>query len=878
MKKRRFMRRGRVCFPDLGKKGRVPGPLFPNTCHAVARRRRIGKILMPAVLLLVLPSGASEFEKTIHASFDAGDPSPTEVFKIRDKVELHYFAPAAPRAPGRNPCFVFIHGGGWKSGTPAEPYRWCRYLAEHGVSAFSVNYQMSNEEKGVLPTQCLQDAKTAFRWLRANAERFGIDPNQIAAGGPSAGGHLSAALATIDGYNDAGDDLSVSCRPDLLLLVSPVLDNGPGGYGNGWNEGRSAAPDYRVKDFWRAFSPLHNLNRELPDSLVLMGDNDPLISLKAVEQFGQAVKTSGRDFEWLVFPKKGHGLFAQNKSYLTPELLHIYYAFHSFLAKHGWMDAPPPAGDEVRTLIRKQELSADGPAVAMETAKPSVDQTARLPNLIVILADDMGIGDIGAFRQLYPGGPEDRADPEYPGGLPLQLAYKCTPNLDRLAKAGIRCTRAYSGAWCAPSRQMLLSGQWSNRADAYDHPWLGAQLRKAGYVTGMVGKSHGARPTDKVFRNLDPQTAEFDDGLFFNNGARAFYMKDGETLKGRVDFKPADFTASADDYITDVFTDHAVQFIERHTDEPFMLYLPYTAPHEPLHGKPQDLKQLFPDVFAGRADAEIRAEVDGQTFRGIPDELKAYHYAAMVYAMDRGIGRVFQTLEKYKIDQNTLIIFSCDNGAQWGCNYPGSGHKSETRDGGIRVPFIVWSAALAGSDRSGAVYNGLVSLADIAPTLLAQASDNPHAYPTDGADIMPYLAGRAEPPAGRTFFWANACSGSTLQTKLDGAREFSDDPLPEAMMQAVWVKDDEKISCWNPAGSKVTGVVYNRLPDVAGKNNPADFVIEKPPVAGQVPVEGPGRELLDEMTRMIRAADGGLTPTWSGAPADQMEKLKWFCE
>ncbi len=302
--------------------------------------------------------GASDFEEKIHASFDAGDPAPTEIFRIRDQVAVHYFEPVSPRVPGSNPCFIFIHGGGWKSGTPAEPYRWCRYLAEHGVSAFSVNYQLSNEKNGIKPTQCLMDAKTAFRWVRANAERFGIDPNRIAAGGPSAGGHLSTALATIDGYDHSGDELSVSCRPDLLLLVSPVMDNGPGGYGNGWDESISnkKEKDYRVKDFWREFSPVHNLNNELPDSLVLMGDSDPLISLGAVEKFGKAVIASGSDFEWFVFPGKGHGLFAQNKSYLTPELVHIYYAWHAFLSEHGYLDTPLPGGEQTRTLIRKQNL------------------------------------------------------------------------------------------------------------------------------------------------------------------------------------------------------------------------------------------------------------------------------------------------------------------------------------------------------------------------------------------------------------------------------------------------------------------------------------------------------------------------------------------
>lgn len=508
----------------------------------------------------------------------------------------------------------------------------------------------------------------------------------------------------------------------------------------------------------------------------------------------------------------------------------------------------------------------------------SLSSQAAAPNIIVILADDMGIGDIGAFRELYQGGPEDLPPAQwgctYPGDLDVQLSHQFTPNLDRLAKGGIRCTRAYSGAWCAPSRQMLLSGQWSSRRNAYDHPWMGKQLRDAGYVTGFVGKSHGRKPTDKVYGNTNPQTAEFDDGLFFNNGARGFYMTEGETLPGRVGLKPFKFTAKADDYITDVFTDHAVQFIERHADEPFMLYLPYTAPHEPLHGKPEDLRKMFPKVFAGQSDESIIAKVAGHKFRGVSDEMKAYHYAAMVHNMDLGIGRIFQTLEKLGIDENTLIIFTSDNGAQWGSNYPAHGHKGETRDAGIRVPFIVWSAALAASDRSGSVYNGLVSLADIAPTLVAQATGKLTDHPSDGTDIMPYLSGQQQPLTGRTWFWSNACKGNSLKVNLDGAHEFIDGPLPDAIMQSVYIRDDQKITCWNQSGSDEFGAVYNRLPDVAGKQDPASLVIEHPPVAGQVPVEGPGRVLFDEMLQMISESDGGVVPEWSGAP--DLDKYSWW--
>lgn len=510
-------------------------------------------------------------------------------------------------------------------------------------------------------------------------------------------------------------------------------------------------------------------------------------------------------------------------------------------------------------------LAVDGEAVG---------DKRRPPNLIVILADDMGIGDIGAFRELYAGGPEDvpmdLKDLGYHGDIAIQLAHQHTPNLDRLAREGIRFTRAYSGSWCAPSRQMLLSGQWSSRASAYDYPWIGQQLREAGYVTGFVGKSHGSKPTQKVYGNRDPETAEFDDGLFFNNGARGFYMKAGETLPGRVGFQSFDFKAQAGDYITDVFSDHAIDFIERHASseqtKPFMLYLPYTAPHEPLHGKPEDLKKLFPEAFAGRSDASIINEMDGHAFRKASVQMKAYHYAAMVYNMDLGIGRILDTLKAQGIEDNTIIIFTCDNGAQWGSNYPGSGHKSETRDGGIRVPFILWSQDLAQSDQSGGIYNGLISLADIAPTLLAQATDSAKEYPTDGVDLMPYASGKQPPLRGRTWFWTNHGSGNTLKTKVDGAHEFVDGPLPNAILQSVYVRDDQKITCWNAEGSDAVGVVYNKLPDVVGRADPWKAVIETPPVSGVLPDNEGGRELMDAMKTLVRESDGDLRTHWTGDP------------
>ncbi len=302
------------------------------------------------VLCLILPGvisaqskTVSEFAQKIQTSFNADKLKPSKIYKIRDKVEVHYFALA--QKPGNKPALIYIHGGGWLAGSPKSTYRWCRYLAEHGVSAFSIRYELASEKKGIKPSQCLMDVKTAVRWIRSKAETFGIDPNRIAVSGSSAGGHLAASLSTIKGYNHPDDDLQTGCQPNLLVLGCPAIDNGPGGFGND-----------RVKDFWRDFSPAHNLNEKLPDCLVILGDKDPLISMGSVEKFGHSVIKSGKDFEWWVFPGKGHSAFNYKKSYLTPEYMYIYYAYHAFLAKHKYISTPLPAGDEVRHLVKRREI------------------------------------------------------------------------------------------------------------------------------------------------------------------------------------------------------------------------------------------------------------------------------------------------------------------------------------------------------------------------------------------------------------------------------------------------------------------------------------------------------------------------------------------
>ncbi len=483
------------------------------------------------------------------------------------------------------------------------------------------------------------------------------------------------------------------------------------------------------------------------------------------------------------------------------------------------------------------------------------------PNVIVILADDLGYGDIGVYRNLF-----EKIDDGKPS------AYLYTPHIDKLAQEGILFTRAYATGWCAPSRQALLSGKFVNRANAYTYPWIGNLMRQEGYVTGIYGKSHGDKPIGKTLEN-DPDLADFDDGLFFNGGMRSYYPKQGEMMPGRMNLSDTIFTFSDKDYLTDIFTDYAVDFIDRCADKekPFFLYLPHLAPHTPLEGKPQDLRQLFPEVFATMSDEEIRATANPRLDNV---EMVNYHYKALVYALDRSIGEIRKKLTERNIEDNTVIILTSDNGAIRGSNYPFNGHKWDGLEGGLRVPFIIWSSEIAKGNRSGTIYDGLVSIVDIAPTILALAKDVNNIDLGDGLNIIPFATGNIPPPKGRIYFWAN----NSDYNHLTGNTDFGLPTRPERLPQTVYIKDNQKIIHWNTAAAEYMGAVCNELPNVLEIRNHLDLVAEKTPQVNIFPESPEGRDLYEEMILFLKEQGSGLVPYWSGSPVKIDRDLQWWYE
>lgn len=412
----------------------------------------------------------------------------------------------------------------------------------------------------------------------------------------------------------------------------------------------------------------------------------------------------------------------------------------------------------------------------------------RRPNILLIVADDMGYADLGITGNRQIG----------------------TPHLDALARAGVFCRHAYvSAPYCSPTRAGLLTGrhgcrfghEFNPRPGTWSIPSAGLpttetlfveRLRRAGYRTGLVGKWHLGEAADQ-----HPLARGFDEFFGFLGGETHYLPHEGkpsDLLRGR-----QRVTEGA--YLTDALAREAAEYIERNSGHPWFLYLAFNAVHFPMEATERDLAR------APRLEDRRR-----QT------------YLAMLQAMDDAVGAVMARLRRTGQDENTLIFFLSDNGGpiapinpnvNGSVNLPLRGGKRQLLEGGVRVPFF---AAWKGSLPEGKTFDGLVSSLDIAATALAAARIAVKSEDRlESVDLLPYLRGaRKEPPHewlawrfGRQFAirkgdWKLACwkddEGSTFTTALydlkSDAGETTDQsgrhPTIVRELQAQW--DD-----WNRA-------------------------------------------------------------------------------
>ena len=251
----------------------------------------------------------------------------TVVYKTVDGrgLKLSIEKPEAWRSSDRRPAIVFFFGGGWVGGSTAQFLKQSEYLARRGLVGVRVEYRtIPKGDKGP-PSVCCADAKSAMRYVRAHAQELGIDPKRIAAAGGSAGGHIAAFTSMVEGQDAPGDDLTISCKANALVLFNPVFNNGPGQYGN----------DRMGADYLK-FSPAHHITALAPPTIVFLGDSDKLIAVDVLLKYSAEMKNAGARCEAHIYENSGHGFFNADPHYSA-----TLFETDTFLCSLGWLQGPP---------------------------------------------------------------------------------------------------------------------------------------------------------------------------------------------------------------------------------------------------------------------------------------------------------------------------------------------------------------------------------------------------------------------------------------------------------------------------------------------------------------------------------------------------------
>ncbi len=233
-----------------------------------------------------------------------------ETYKTIGDVDLQMwiFEPRGHEKSDSRPAVVFFFGGGWSGGTPAQFQKQCEYLAGRGMVAISADYRVRTRHDATINI-CVADAKSAIRWVRKNATQLGIDPNRIVASGGSAGGHLAAAVATLPAHDDSNDDMSVSARPNALVLFNPaaVLAPIPGKL-EAWTERLNRMAE-RMGAEPESVSPFHHVTLGVGPTLIFHGIADMTVPYRSVELFSEKMRAEGNRCELVGYKGEEHGFF-----------------------------------------------------------------------------------------------------------------------------------------------------------------------------------------------------------------------------------------------------------------------------------------------------------------------------------------------------------------------------------------------------------------------------------------------------------------------------------------------------------------------------------------------------------------------------------------
>jgi len=662
---------------------------------------------------------------------------------IENKLDIYWMEDASEPLP----LIIWIHGGAWRSGDKRSA-RFARELLGQGYAVASINYRLSGVAK--FPAQII-DCKAAVRWLRANAEKYNIDPTRFAAWGGSAGAHLAALLGTAEDMPEweKGAFLGYSSR------VQAVVDwYGPSDFSR-MNDTPGKmdhlAPDSpesqligaAVKDHPELVAyanPITYVNENNPPFQIFHGKDDLLVLPNQAVLLNEAFQKVGLTPDFALFDDTGHG--GQEWNNYIPQA-------KAFLDKH-----------------LKSETST--------------------PNIIYILVDDLGYGDVNF---------------ELPGISEFGNPYVQTPHLAKFAKESLVFRHHYAAApVCSPSRAGLLTGRTPTRhninlyiRDTKDddkiflpgkETTMAEVLKKAEYETAIFGKWHlnGADWEQKENWNgwtgSFPNQQGFDAGMVSKENPHFTRLLKTNTQKHPGDFFTVDGEplGAIKGYTSDIITEKAVSWMqeERDASKPFFLYLPYDAVH---------IRVLAADQY--------------ENMYNTGNARKDAYYGNITH-LDAAIGNLLSALEDMNLSENTLIFFSSDNGPDvlkkweatyycYGTSYPLFGQKYQLYEGGIRVPGMVrWP----GKIKPG-ISDDPNSTLDVLPTLCELAGiPLPTERPLDGTSILGHLLDGKPVERENPLYWQFEHPSAFVQTgegynrRLDGSQR-----LPEAPQPVVAIRD-----------------------------------------------------------------------------------------
>jgi len=268
------------------------------------------------------------------------DDATSEVYKTIGDVglKIYIFNPKDHKASDQRPAVVFFFGGGWEGGDPKQFANHCAYLAARGMVAMTADYRVATRHQ-TKAIDCVEDSKSAIRWVRMNASRLGIDPNRVAAGGGSAGGHLAACTGVVSGFEKSSEDTGISSAPNAMILFNPalVLDNVEGE--EPISSEKLVELRDRIGDDPKKISPVHHVTQGAPPTIIFHGRADTNVPYRTAEIFTEAMKKNGNRCELFGFADKVHGFFNYGRDEDNSGYLETMAATVRFLVSLGFLEA-----------------------------------------------------------------------------------------------------------------------------------------------------------------------------------------------------------------------------------------------------------------------------------------------------------------------------------------------------------------------------------------------------------------------------------------------------------------------------------------------------------------------------------------------------------